>query len=162
IAAQPDAVGPRLLQVNDYIDRKQGPKAVDAAREIVRLAPANVDGLDALARSQTVAGDLQGATSTLRQPVTILPGPPGAHHKLAAALLQAKDEPGARRELQAAIDASADYLPAQRDLVALEFSSKSADDALKLAQTVRAKNPNTAFGDILVGDVQFAAQRFSE
>lgn len=162
IAASPKASMPRLLLVDHLIERREGAKALVAARDMAQALPGNLSAQDALARAQLAAGEPASAATTYRQIINQVPNSGLAYHRLAGALVASKDEAGARRALQRAVEVDSAYLPAYQELVAFDMRSGGNDAALKTANELRQRQPGQAIGDLLVADVQFAAGRYKE
>ena len=72
-ASVPDNPAPGIKLVNFYIERQDWKNATAAASELAAKFPTNVDVLDAQARAQIGAGDVNDATATYRHANRLAP-----------------------------------------------------------------------------------------
>jgi putative PEP-CTERM system TPR-repeat lipoprotein len=151
--ANPQAVQPLMRLIEVHIARRDGQKALVVARELQAVNPNQPETVDALARSQLAAGETASAISTFRQLTNLAPQSPAAHQRLARALIVSGDDTQAAASLRQALRLDDGFLPALSDLIDLELRSGRAQSAVKIAEDWRAKRPERADADVLVGDV---------
>jgi putative PEP-CTERM system TPR-repeat lipoprotein len=147
-----EALAPRLAVVELYLQQHDIEKALPAAQKLRDAAPGNVDAADALARAQLAAGQGPQAVATLRQAADAAPGSARPQQLLARALLATGDAAGARAALETALRIDESDLPAAIDLIDLEAAAGRPDAARAVAEAWRARHPDAASADILLGE----------
>jgi tetratricopeptide (TPR) repeat protein len=114
-------------------------------REVLRDNPADLRGLELLARSFALQQQLPEAVKEVRAYVARAPKTAAAQHFLGGLLLAAGDRSGARAAFQAAAAAAPDFPPATLSLAQMEISERRFDDARKTLEQIAATDPtNTA------------------
>jgi len=160
--ANPNVLYPRLRMIDLMIAAKDTLRAQSLARELLQRAPNQPDLLDALARAQIAAEDHKAAISTYRQLTQSQPNSPLARQRLARAYTLAKDEQGAIDTLREALNIDPNFLPALADLIEFEVKGGRGEVAVKMATDWRDRNPATAGGDVLIGEVLARLGRYND
>jgi putative PEP-CTERM system TPR-repeat lipoprotein len=111
---------------------------------------------------EITAGQKTGAISTFRRLVGVAKDSPRAHQLLGAALLESDNRPAARRSFRDAIELDQSFVPALTALAELESRDGNVEAALKLAAKVTQKEPKSAIGPMLTGDVLMRSKQYDE
>jgi len=149
IAAAPQSVAPRMGLIRYLLGRQDFKSALPAASELVRIQPANRDGLVLLGNIQLAMGKKAEAVGTYRRLTALTPTSAGPQVLLGNALLSAGERAGSVRAMEAAVKlapASADIRTAQIQLLLKQGSNDAAVAAARAFQTA---NPGTA-ADLLL------------
>lgn len=160
--ANPTSLTPQLRLIQFYGRNRDFQKAVSVARDLANSQPDNPRALEALGRAQTAAGDPVAAVQTYKRLSTLSPDSAAVLGLVAGAQISAKDPDAARRTLKDAIALDPKYTPAKIALVELESAEKNYDDALKLAADLKTSQPDSHYGDLLIGDVLMRQQKFAD
>jgi putative PEP-CTERM system TPR-repeat lipoprotein len=147
---------PRIRLVDHYLQRKDAPKAMDAARNAAAALPDNFEIQEALGRTQFAAGELNQALTTFTRLTTAQPDSAQAYFALAEAQRAARNDDGARQSLKRALALAPDSLRARERLVELEVGAKHYTEALAVAKEVQRRQPKSRPGYLLEGDVELA------
>ena len=100
IAAAPDDLRARLLEVRKLVDLKRAAEALPKAEEVVRIAPQNADAVYLRGVAKMSSGDLAGAEADLRRALELAPAHTAAMNDLAVALMAAGRNAEARTLLE--------------------------------------------------------------
>lgn len=160
--ANPKAIVPKLRLVEHYRQQRDIPRALSVAQALDRAVPNNPQVLEALGRMEITAGQKTGAVSTFRRLVGVAKDSPRAHQLLGAALLESDNRPAARRSFRDAIELDQGFVPALTALAELESRDGNVEAALKLAAKVTQKEPKSAIGPMLTGDVLMRSKQYDE
>ena len=160
--ANPKSLTPNLRLLQFYGRNREFEKAVAVARELSNRQPDNPRVLEALGRAQTAAGDPIAAVQTYQRLASLNPNSAAILGLVAGAQISAKDPDGARLTLKDAIALDDKYLPAKIALVELESSEKNYDEAIALATELKTSQPDSHYGDLLIGDVLMRQQKFAD
>ena len=124
--------------------------------------PNNPQVLEALGRTEIAAGETANAVSTFRRLASIAERSPRAHHLLGGALVTADDRRAARESFQKAISLNDRFVPAIMALTELESRAGNTEAALQLAAQIAEKQPQSAIGAMLTGDVYMRSRQFDK
>jgi putative PEP-CTERM system TPR-repeat lipoprotein len=160
--AAPGQLAPKLALVRFHLMQHDTGKAKGIAQQTVAAWPADPRALEALARTQAAAGDMQQASATVNTLAAQLPGSPAPHLLLAELQLHAKNTAGAEQSLHKAVSIKPDDPNAQRQLIGFLASKKDFDGALRLARAMQKQQNNAVLGYGLEGNIQIAAGRVPE
>jgi putative PEP-CTERM system TPR-repeat lipoprotein len=160
--ANPKSPVPKLRLVQYYGQNRDFRKAVAVARELNGTVPNEPRVLEALGQAEVAAGDGIAAVSTFRRLVALAPKAPRAYALLAGAQAASNDRGEARSNYEKALELDANYIPAYMALVELESREGNPEKALKLAATLKEKQPKAAVGDMLTGDVHMRAKAYGK
>lgn len=160
--ANPKSLTPNLRLVQFYGRNREFEKAVAVARELSNRQPDNPRVLEALGRAQTAAGDPIAAVQTYKRLASLNPNSAAILGLVAGAQISAKDPDSARLTLKDAIALDEKYLPAKIALVELESSEKNYEEAIELASELKTTQPDSHYGDLLIGDVLMRQQKYSD
>jgi putative PEP-CTERM system TPR-repeat lipoprotein len=155
-------IWPGLALVRFHLMQRDAGKAKDIAQEVAAAWPGEPRALEALARAQAAAGDIQLATGTINSLVSLMPASPAPHLLLAELQRGANDLTGAERSLLKALSIKSDDVNAQRLLVGVLAAKKDFDGAVRLARKVQQQKASAVLGYNLEGEVQTAAGRAPE
>lgn len=161
-AANTQAALPRLRLIDVYIATRKPEKALIAAHELEQLAPRSPEALDALGRARMANGEPDQAVRTYLRLVDVAPSSTQARLRLAQAQAAANDADGARASLRKAIEIDPESVPAISALTEVEARSGRSEEALRVADGLRRKRPDSPVGHMLVGDVMMAEKKFAE
>jgi putative PEP-CTERM system TPR-repeat lipoprotein len=160
--ANPDSLTPNLRLVQYYSSNREFEKAVAVAQGMAATNPENPRVLETLGRAQVAAGDPGAAVQTYRRLSSMNPKSAAVMGLVAGAQIAAKDLDAARTTLKDAILLDDKYIPAKVALVELESSQKNYDEALKIATALRDAQPESHFGDLLIGDIRMRQEKFAD
>ena len=152
IAADPNAVLPRLTLMGHWLRAKEVKKAVDAGQNALAALPDRREILQALGRAQFAAGDINQALATYNKLVQLDPNSPVPLLFVADAQLAGKQNEAALLTLRKALALQPDMIDAQRRVVMLEFDAGRMSRAVAMAREVQKQRPKEAIGYILEGD----------
>jgi putative PEP-CTERM system TPR-repeat lipoprotein len=160
VTAQPEAVEPRILLINQQIAGGGAARAVETAERAGKQFVDNADVQDALGRAYLANKQTEQAISVYRALAAKYPRPPLFHLRLADALVAAGDVEGTDRAIQAAVETDPDFVPAARALIGFALRQKQPERALRFADEFRKRNPKSPVGDRIVGDVLMATGEY--
>lgn len=162
VTANPQESSPRLVLIQHHLNAKEYKKALTAANEAVAAIPDKPEILDALGRSQQLAGETNQALTTYGKLAGLQPASPLADLRIADIQMGAKNRDEASKHLKKALDIKPDLLEAQRGLIAFAVEDKRSGDALAIARQVQQQRPREAIGFGLEGDIHALAKAWSE
>jgi putative PEP-CTERM system TPR-repeat lipoprotein len=160
--ANPKAVVPKLRLIQYYSQQRDTARALSVARGLDRTVPNNPQVLEALGRAQIAAGQPASAVSTFRSLAAIAEKSPRAHHLLGGALVAADNRPAARESFSKAIALNESFVPAIMALAELESRDGNVKAALTLAAQISKKQPKSAIGAMLTGDVHMRSKQYGK
>lgn len=160
--ANPKAIGPKLRLIRHYSEQRDFPRALAVARDLDARVPNNAQVLEILGRTEIAAGDRTGAVATFRRLTGVAGKAPRAHHLLGGALVASNDQPAARESFRQAIALDPDYVPAVMALSELESRAGNIEKAIRLADGLSEKQPNSAVGPMLAGDAYVRAENYDK
>ena len=160
--ANPNSLTPNLRLVQFYGSNREFQKAVAVARELSNRQPDNPRVLEALGRAQTASGDPIAAVQTYKRLAALNPNSAAILGLVAGAQISAKDPDAARLTLKDAMALDEKYLPAKIALVELESSQENFDEAISLAEELKTTQPDSHYGDLLIGDVRMRQKQYAE
>ena len=141
VAADPKAVGPRLIAAQTLVENNQPLKALSILQDVANDNVNHPELLLVMGRAQLAAGKSGQATNTLERLVRVQPGSPGAHFLLAQAYAQLDNHARARAELEEALRLAPDYLEAAiANIRSLVLSGKNEEANTRLV-ALKAKQP---------------------
>jgi len=158
-AAEPDAVAAQVALVEIYLDAGKIQLALEVAQRAEERAPENLAVLEAVGMTQVALGQRAKARVTFSRMSRYAVYSADWLQRIAAHQARIGDSDGARWSLQKALAATPDHLASQVALVKLDARGGDIDGALRLAAKVREQRPESAAGDVLVGDVYAEAGR---
>lgn len=147
---------PRIRLVEYYLQRKDAPKAMDAARNAAAALPDNVEIQEILGQAQLKAGEVNQSLTTFTRLAAAQPNSAQAYFSLAEAQRAARNDDGARQSLKKALALAPDSLRAYERLVELEVGAKRYPEALAAAKELQRRQPKARPGYLLEGDVMLA------
>ena len=151
IKASPQEAGPRLLLVNQLLQRKQATEALSAARDAAAAIPNNLAVLDALGTALTRSGDLQQAMSTFKQAANLDASAAQPHVRMAELFSNRGDARSAHNALARALQSEPGAEAVQMALVDLALRDKRPKDVQSVAKDLQTKFPQRAHGLVLEG-----------
>ena len=105
------------------------------------------------------SGEYKYALATLRSLVEVDPESPGVHYQLAMVSVKLEDSDVARKSLHRAIELQPDYPDAQLVLARLDIIDPEFDSAFAIADELKQKHPDKAYGYELDGDILAAMKK---
>jgi putative PEP-CTERM system TPR-repeat lipoprotein len=158
VAVNPTNAVARLMLIDYHLRNKDARLATAAAQEGVAALPDSLQMLDALGRSQQIAGEFNQAVTTFNKLVAMQPHSPQPHMRLADVHMAAKDKAAAAASLRKALEIKPDLQQAQRGTIMLDVDGKNYKGAIATARTMQKQSPKDALGYGLEGDIN-AAQK---
>lgn len=153
-AAHPKELRPRVALVRQYLHVKNDPgKALSHAQAAAELNPEDLEAIALLGATQLSTGRREAALATYQRMTQ--QWPKVADGWVGQALVRQADGQiaAARSALQNALKLQPDHLPAQSLLIKLELTDKKPQAALAIARQVQARQPQSAVGYALEGDI---------
>jgi len=161
ITLSPQEAAPRLALIRRLVAAKDFKAALKAADDLVRLQPANAEGVKLLGQIQSLLDQNQEAVASFRQLVSLTPNEAQSQLLLATALFDAGDRAGALAARDAAAEISPQSPAVANAQVDLQFAFGNADTAVSKAQAFQASYPGPE-ADLLLADALTKAQRFDQ
>ncbi len=163
------ATEPRLRLVNMLLDRLRYPQALAEARELVNVAPQSPQAVDALARAQIAAGDVEGGRASYQRLAAQNADNAEAQRRLGRVLMNAMDKDtnsptagDARAAFDEAVKKAPDDITALADRIEFERRVSGPPAALALAKKYSQTSPNSVPRLIVLGDTQLVAGQGGE
>ena len=160
IDVEPRNITPRMRLVSFYTETGNPQKALSTARDMNATVPNRPEVLEVLGRSEIAVGNAANAQEAFKKLVELAPNSSRAYTLLASGQMLTDDMKGARASLQKAIDLDNDAVPAYVALTELEMRDKNYNSALKVADSLKKKQPKAAVGDMLRGDVYTQQKKY--
>jgi putative PEP-CTERM system TPR-repeat lipoprotein len=151
IALAPQSDPPRLALIRYLMARRDFAEALIAANDLVRLRPANVDGVALRGQVQSALGDKKGAVASFRHLVAMAPAAAEPQILLSKALFTTGDRAGAARALESAIKLNPSSVNVRSAQISLQLAQGNADAAVASAQSFQKSNPGSDT-EILLAD----------
>jgi putative PEP-CTERM system TPR-repeat lipoprotein len=161
-AAAPQDPAPGVKLVNLYLARQDWKGATSAASELAAKFGANVEVLDAQARAQIGAGDLQSAIATYKRAYQFAPNSTDILSRYVFALNQAKDFAEAQSVLRAALNRAPQNLTVKADLIRVAGEIGGVDAGLAEARDLARKDPDNTIYDQVSAQLLNKAGRSKE
>ncbi|MES2878604.1 MAG: XrtA/PEP-CTERM system TPR-repeat protein PrsT [Pseudomonadota bacterium] len=158
VSANPTEVAPRLLLIDFYLRNQDAKAASSTAQNAVAALPNSPEVLEALGRTQQLAGEYNQAIATYNKLAVMQPMSPQPYLGMANAQNADKNKDAAYSSLRKALEIKPDLLEAQRALIAFDLEEKRFPQALAIARNVQKQRPKEAVGYGLEGDIS-AAQK---
>ncbi len=161
IALAPRDAAPRLALTRRLVAGRDFKGALKMADDVVRLQPANAEGVTLRGQIQTLLGQKQEAVMSFRNLVALTPNDAQAQLMLANALFTAGDRAGTLAALDAAADISPQSSAVANAQIDLQFAFGNADTAVSKAQAFQASYPGRD-ADLLLADALAKAKRYDQ
>jgi putative PEP-CTERM system TPR-repeat lipoprotein len=161
-AVDPNAVGPAVNLIGQYLRAGQLPKALNLARRLQVSHPDNPDLLDLLGKSQLANGEREEALQTYRKLAIALPRSAQALMQVAALSLLLDQPVQAEEALKGVLAMQPDFPSAQVALAEVYVRKGSRDLALLVAEQLQRRHPDAAAGYQLQGDILMAKRQAQE
>jgi putative PEP-CTERM system TPR-repeat lipoprotein len=158
----PQALQPALMLSRYYLVRGRPLRALEIARDAESHNPGQPLALQSLAVAQMANGQAPSAAATFRKLVNKAPANPEHRHQLAQALYKSGDRTSALQEWRNLARAAPDYVPAYLAQAELALQDGKYDEALEIAEAVKARLPESPAGPRLEGDVHFARKQYEQ
>lgn len=156
----PTVPQPALMLSRYYLGQGKPLRALEIASDTQSKNPDEPAVLQNLGMAQMANDQAASAVASFKKLVGKVPANPEYRHQLAQALYKAGKKAEAQKEWSQLAKDSPDYLPAHLALGSLALQDKQYDEALKIAQAVKTKQPKSAAGWLLEGEVQIAQKQF--
>jgi putative PEP-CTERM system TPR-repeat lipoprotein len=161
-AVDPDAVGPSVNLIAQYLRTNQAEKALHLARTLQVGHPDNPDLLDLLGKSQLANGQKGDALETYRKLSFALPRSAQAMMQVAALCLVLNQPVQAEEALKSVLAIQPDFPSAQVELAELYVRKGSRDLALMVAEQLQRRHPEAAAGYQLQGDILMSKRQAAQ
>lgn len=158
--ADPQAVEPRLVEIELLLQQKAPQKALALANSVNSSFRDNAAVLQVLAHAQFASGDAGAAAASLLRAADMQPDSAGLRYRLGRALASIGRQDDARNAYQAAIKLDPLYFPALRDSALADLADKGIGPALDTAD--RASKQNANIGELLKAEIYVRAGKFAE
>jgi putative PEP-CTERM system TPR-repeat lipoprotein len=158
-AVDPNAVGPSVNLIAQYLRAGQQEKALNLARTVQVGHPDNPDLLDLLGKSQLANGLRADALETYRKLSFALPRSAQALMQVAALSLLENLPVQAEDALKGVLAIQPDFPSAQVALAELYVRKGSRDLALMVAEQLQRRHPEAAAGYQLQGDIMMSKRQ---
>jgi putative PEP-CTERM system TPR-repeat lipoprotein len=152
-AENPDAVGPAVRLIGQYLSTNQQQKALTLARKMLVANPDSPELTDLLAKSQMANKDLNGALETYSKLAGAQPKNASVQMALANLHMMLKNPTAAEEDIKKALQLQPDYPVAQIAYAELLFDKKQVDQAVAQARALQKKHPEAAAGYMVEGDI---------
>lgn len=162
VEANPKEVAPRLALIELQLRNKDSKSALASAQNALAAIPDKPELLDALGRTQHIAGDSNQALATYSKLAVLQPASPMAAMRMAEIQLANKNKDEAAKSLRRALEIKSDLLEAQRGLIMLLMDGKKQQDAFVLARDIQKQRPKEAVGYVLEGDIYASGKQWPE
>lgn len=149
----PQAAEPAMMLAELYRREGETAKALDVTSRLAGSSPDNPAVQKMLAMNQAAAGDDKAAVTTLRRLVEIAPSSAEAHYLLAQQYAKQRNAVAAKEYMRQAVALRQDYPAAQIALARMELLDGDRAAAQALAEQLRQRHPEAAFGHELEGDI---------
>lgn len=156
----PKALEPGLMLSRYYLLKQKPLRAMEIARDLDSNNPDQPQALQNLAVVQLANNQAASAVTTFKKLINKAPGNPEFRHQLAQALYKSGDKTAALAEWRSLAKDSPDYVPAYLAQAEIAAQEKKYDEALKLAETVKARQPKLPIGLQLEGDIELARKQY--
>ncbi len=161
-AVDPNAVGPAVNLIGQYLRVGQLLKALNLARTLQVRHPDNPDMLDLLGKSQLANGERGEALATYRKLSIALPRSAQVLMQVAALSLVQNQPMQAEEALKGVLAMQPDFPAAQLALAELYVRKGSRDLALLVAEQLQRRHPQAAAGYQLQGDILMSKRQAAE
>ncbi|MGZ8217829.1 XrtA/PEP-CTERM system TPR-repeat protein PrsT [Methylomagnum sp.] len=155
---------PSLMLTKYHLTQGKLLRALEVARDADANNPDQPQVMQNLAVAQLANDQVSSAVITFKKLVNKVPDNPEYRHQLAQALYKAGDKTGAREEWRNAARAAPDYIPAylaQAELaVQLASDDKKYEEAQKMADIIKQRQPQSPVGWQLEGDIWLAQKQY--
>ncbi|MFN0315824.1 MAG: XrtA/PEP-CTERM system TPR-repeat protein PrsT [Burkholderiales bacterium] len=162
IKNDPSATRARLALVETLLRANDTKQALAAAQEAAAAAPDNPSVVQALGRTQQVAGELNQALSTYANLAKLQPQRPEPLMLMAETHLAAGDTRQAQESLKKVLEIRPNWLPAMQAQIMVHMRAKEYEPALEIARRLRQKNPKESGSYELEAAVLGAMQRWGD
>jgi cellulose synthase operon protein C len=162
IAANPRAREPAMALVQYHLRRKDPAAALEVAQQAVASNPDELDLVAMLGVAQEAAGANKDAIRTLNALVLKQSHGAAALVRLAQFQTRQRDFDGAASTLLRAQEKAPPNGGVTHELVAVYLQAGKAEQALKVARDLQARQPESAAGYLLEGDVRMHARKWPE
>ncbi|MCC6657568.1 MAG: tetratricopeptide repeat protein, partial [Rhodocyclaceae bacterium] len=149
IRIAPNDVAARIALIDTNLRAKQLKEALIAAQAADAAITSDPEILDALGRTQALAGDQQQAITTFRRITNLETGSAKPHMRLAAMHREQGNLTAAIASLRRAIELDPSQAQARVDLVALLISNKQGAQAVQIARELQQRSPESESGYLL-------------
>lgn len=162
ISAAPSEPAPRLALIQYYLKLKENKKALTAANEATSAILDKPELLDALGRTQQLAGDFNQAQTTYGKLASLQPASPLPLLRMAEIQFANKNKEEGIKNLKKALEIKPDIVEAQRSLILLAMEGKNTKSAIDIARMVQKQRPKEPVGYVLEGDIHAFGKAWPE
>lgn len=162
ITSNPTEVTPRLALIQYYLSQKDTKKALGAANDAAAAIQDKPEIIEALGRTQQIAGDLNQALASYTKLATLQPASPVPLLRIAEAHIANKNKDEAGKTLKKALDIKSDLIEAQRGLILLALDAKKPNEALQIALQIEKQRPKESAGFVLEGDIHATSKNWND
>lgn len=156
VQLNPTEPAPRLQLIDQYLDQRDFKAALASAQDANLALPDQLELVDALGRSQMLAGNSQQAINTFNKLAGMEPKSTRPLLRLAGVQLTANNAAAAEQNLRRALILAPKHLPAQHALIKVLVAGKRYDDAVAVARTVQEQRPTETTGQDMEATIEVA------
>jgi cellulose synthase operon protein C len=162
VKANPSAPEAHTALIAYHLRSRDPRAAVTAALGAAAALPESPQMLELLGVSQQAAGEINQAITSFQKLAKQIPNAAGPLVRLAGAYTANKDYAGAVRELRRALELEPGNLDITRELASVFVLQGSPDAAVREARAVQERDPKSAAGHVLEGDIYAAQKQWAE
>ncbi len=162
VQADPNDPAARLLLIDHHLNRQQTRPALGAAQSALVALPDNAELLDRLGRAQLLSGDSQQAVNTFTKLAALNPKSPLPQLRLADAQTAASKPVAAAAAVRRAHEIAPQSLAVQQAMASLAMTENQPAQALAIARSLQAAQPDDALGYRLEGEIEQRQQHWDK
>lgn len=162
VAENPKSETARLKMIGLQIQMKKPEAALQTALELSGLAPDSPAAISALAQTQILNKDIASGIASLRRLVTLLPQSPKPHMMLGEAQMLNNNPQEAKAAFDEAVKLAPDLAEAKAGRINVELKDAGGEAAIRLAEKYRDAAPENPDNLLLLGNLYFRNQQFSQ
>jgi putative PEP-CTERM system TPR-repeat lipoprotein len=161
VKAAPQLPEPRVALINYLLRSGETKAALSAAQEALATMPSDRQVLEVAGIAQEAAGEINQAIETYNKLGSLQPNATRPLYRLASLYVRQKDHPKAIETLQRVQKIARNDRDVVPQLVQVYVMARRYEDALREARGLQKREPNSAGGWALEGDVHLAQLAFT-
>ena len=158
LSIDPESINGRKLLAMIKDKKQEYSEIEELIRPVIEARKDDIAAVNLLASALIKEGRVSEAIDLLSQAAAMEPDSPEAQFRLGAGLLAAGQQDSGVKHLEKAIQLQPDYMQAIV-MLALHYSQKDHDEAIKVAKKYREQNPDIAAPYNLLGKIYLAANQ---
>ena len=150
------ALSPRIILARYYLRMNDIAQAEKVAKEIRLIAPNRIDTMMIVGQVSRSTGQYQDAVDIFETLAEKQPDTVSILYELGYSLIRVGRFEDARQALDKLLEIDPENIPAIKELISIDVYDKEYDQAIKLAERVRAFKPDSPEADAIIGDIYIA------